>query len=53
MLFFFSGDPLHFFLAIKIDPAKSVGTLVHQLVCRNDAAFLQHAHLQVEHRIMS
>lgn len=33
--------------------AESVGTLVHQLVCRNDAAFLQHAHLQVEHRVMS
>jgi hypothetical protein len=46
-------DSVTFCHQIGIDPAESVGTLVHQLVCGNDAAFLQHAHLQVEHRILS
>ena len=50
--FIWSVSPLVLISFSLSDAAEPVGTFVHQLVRRDDAAFLQHAHLQVEHRVV-
>ena len=50
--FIWSVSPLVLISFSLSDVAEPVGTFVHQLVRRDDAAFLQHAHLQVEHRVV-
>lgn len=40
-------------MMLSFQTAEPVGTLVHQLVRRDDATFFQHAHFQVKYRVVS